>query len=293
MTSEVIKLTDRAIIEITGKDRKQFLQGLITNDILQLRPKSMIYAFMLSNKGRFLYDFFILCDENDEKIYLDCIEERADEIIKKLSFYKLRADVAIRRDTEIQILWSSNALECNKSRVIGAFQDPRHQNMGLRIYGADIEQNIAQNQDQSLYHLARIKNLVPEGEYDLTFDKSLILEFGFDNLNAISYDKGCYVGQELTARTHHLGQIRKRVYLAEISNIDEIFSSKEIKKVANQTNLLKNSEICYDNKPVGIILSVVRVKNKILFLALIKESNGKSLASSDLISFRGHQVKLM
>lgn len=291
MTVEVIKLLDRTVIEITGSDRKQFLQGLITNDILQLEPQEMLYSCMLSNKGRFLYDFFIFCDQDNEKIYLDCASKRADEIAKKLSFYKLRADVVIKLNQEIQILWSSQATEFNDGGLIGSFLDPRHENMGCRIYAQDVK-NIDDNQGQTPYHKARIDNLVPEGEYDLTFDKSLILEFGFDNLNAISYDKGCYVGQELTARTHHLGQIRKKVYLAEIRNIAEIFSAEEIKEVANQTNLLKNSEICYDNRPIGLILSAIIAENKILALALIKESDGKSLVGNDLITFRGHKVKL-
>jgi folate-binding protein YgfZ len=231
-------LQDRAIFEISGVDRKKFLQGLITNDINKLAPNQLLYSAMLNPQGRFLYDFFIF--EIGETIFIDCLKLRVDEIIKKLNFYKLRLHVVIKKNEELVVSWSSEKSEF-------ALKDPRNINLGYRSY----QKNIEFNGDDASYHLTRIQNQVAESEYDLTYEKSIILEFGFDDLNAIDYNKGCYIGQELTARTHHLGQVRKKVLYVKLSQ-----------------KLEKNTEITCEDQMTAIVLSSVVYDNEVHALIL-------------------------
>lgn len=238
-------LQDRALIEIEGQDRKKFLQGLITNDINKVNGNKLIYSAMLNANGRFLYDFFIF--EKEDTLFLDCLDTRCDEIIQKLNLYKLRSQVKISKNNSLQVIHNLNN---------GQFIDPRHPKLGFRSYQTDI----ANCNDSSAYHAQRISLKIAESEYDLTYDKSFILEFGFDHLNAIDYQKGCYVGQELTARTHYRGQIRKKIFAITI----EDFNNK------NNLESLKNSKITCQGKNLGIILSHIITNNKLRALALLK-----------------------
>ncbi len=266
--TEEITLQDRSIIEIKGSDRKSFLQGLITNDINKIGDNNLIYAAMLNASGRFLYDFFIF--EKNDSIFLDCLGSRQNEIITKLKFYKLRTQVEIIKHDDYKI--TQNFDSPDSSRGL-AFKDPRHKDLGYRIYNIaefideDEEEisysinkiwhndNDAQTNDLTKYHYRRICLKIPESEHDLTYEKSIIAEFNFDNLNAIDYTKGCYIGQELTARTHHTGQIRKKIFHATISDLTEVE---------------KNSEISCEEKNSGIILSTAYYENELHALVLIK-----------------------
>lgn len=253
-------LQDRTLIEITGDDRKKFLQGLITNDVNKASTENLIYAVMLSAQGRFLYDFFIF--EKDEKLILDCFAPRRDEILQKLSFYKLRSKVVIQKNDELQV---------SQNFSNSGFPDPRHPSLGHRSYT-----NTQSEQSDDSYHLARILNKIPESEHDLTYEKSFILEFGFDNLNAIDYQKGCYIGQELTARTHYLGQIRKKIFHIKIADL----------KTAE-----KNFELTCEGKSVGIILSSLFHESELHALALIKLPQDQDFSEiAEKLEFEGHKI---
>ena len=257
----MIHLTNRAIIEIGGADRKKFLQGLITNNVEKASVSNLIYAVMLSATGRFLYDFFIFDD--GENLILDCFAERRDEIFQKLNFYKLRSQVVIKKNDELKIISNEEGR---------GFPDPRNSKLGHRLYGnatCDSPKN---------YEFLRISLKIPESESDLTYEKSLILEFGFDDLNAIDYNKGCYVGQELTARTHHRGEIRKKIFHIKIS-CPELVERKQPKTLLqSQHSIEKNSEIYCEGKSVGIILSSIFHENELHALALIKDPQDIDLA---------------
>lgn len=253
----MIQLTDRAIIEVSGTDRKKFLQGLVTNDVLKAGNNHLIYAVMLSAQGRFLYDFFIY--EEGEKLMLDCFAARCDEIVKKLNFYKLRADVSIKKNDDLIVAHSFEEQ---------GFKDPRHSEIGYRIYTKKQELE----NDASEYNFKRISLKIPDSEHDLTYDKSFILEFGFDQLNAIDYQKGCYVGQELTARTHYRGEIRKKLFHIKITD----------PLLAKSKSSLKEHEITCEGKSAGIILSSIIHDNQINALALIKHPEELNLEKLEL-----------
>jgi folate-binding protein YgfZ len=253
MNNKFTILQNRYVISISGEDRKTFLQGLITNDVNKVSESQAIYAFLLSPQGRFLYDFFIV--EKGEKLLVDCDSTRVDEIIQKLSFYKLRSKVEIKKE-ELNVVVSDE---------IG-FVDPRNSEMGFREFVDCNKVKAVRNDDE--YNLRRINLKLPD-DSDLTFDKSFPLEFGFDNFNAVDYKKGCYVGQETTARTHYKGVIRKQIFLVEIVGSDKIDKGLEIEN---------------GDKKIGEILSSIFYQNKLLALALIKniDNEGKEVTLEKL-----------
>lgn len=276
----LILLKDRQVITLSGKDNFQFLQGLLTNDIYQIKDYQLQYSVMLNARGRFLYDFFIFLQ--DDKIFIDCCSKHCDDIIAKFNIYKLRSEVEIKIDNAIKVYFSDKIYSSSDC----SFKDPRSQNMGYRIYNKEI---LDASNDLSQYHKIRIINKIAEGSWDLTFEKSLILEFAFDKLNAINFDKGCYMGQELTARTYHVGEIRKKIFIANISNISQILSSNELQNLSQNADFIKNHQILYNNIEIGIILSAIIDNNNLIALALIKCS--EDLSDKDL-KFRDHLIKI-
>lgn len=185
----MILLSDRSIIEIAGDDRIDFLQNLITNDIKLCKHNNILYSAILNPVGRFLFDFFII--NKGDKFYLDCNIFEVENLINKFNIYKLRSNVVINKNSNIYVL-SNNQHQ--------GYQDPRSSEMGFRLYidKNDIEKYQI-NYSLTDYHNRRIDLKIPDGYYDLTKDKSFFLEFNFDNLQAISYQKGCYIGQEVAA----------------------------------------------------------------------------------------------
>ncbi|MDA0901873.1 MAG: folate-binding protein [Proteobacteria bacterium] len=260
----MITLDNRAVIYISGADRKSFLQGLVTNDINKVSSQNALYAIMLNPQGRFLYDFFII--EQEDRLLLDCNQERIEEIVKKLSLYKLRAAVEIGRlDAEYSVGVTLDEkeihdLEKQKNSDFIAFIDPRNKQLGLRIIA---KKELLPSVDPTLiklYHQKRFElKLVDDS--DLEFNQSLILEYGFDNFNAIDYQKGCYIGQEVTARTHYRGLVRKEIFLIEIPNLQQV---------------TKGTEITCDNKKTGIVLSSIFHRDKLQALALIKSIDAQN-----------------
>ena len=249
----MIFLKNRAIISISGPDAKSFLQGLITNDINKIDSGEAIYSLMLSAQGRFLYDFFII--KFNDAIILDCASEYVDEIIKKFSFYKLRANVEIKK-SNLTVAAIIGEKPKNINQNIICFLDPRNAKMGYRLIGLEEDLLDLNHSEQSLnfYNYHRL-NLKLVDDSDLLYDKSLILEYGFDDFNAIDYKKGCYIGQEVTARTHYRGLVRKKIFLVEVLDADEVAKDMAI----------FNWEI-----EIGKILSSVFFNQKLIALALIK-----------------------
>lgn len=212
-------LNNRSIYRIAGEDRVKFLQGLLSNDITKINNNNPIYACMLTAQGKYFADFFLICKE--EEILFDIPSLRQNEILKKLNMYKLRSAVTISKCLDYQpiaILEEKIIDNLNKSVI---FKDPRSDELGMRgfIHNEDIASLLhAFVEDKKAYDKLRIDNFIPEGDKDLIPEKSFLAEYGLDSLNAIDYNKGCYVGQELVARTHYLGQVRKQIVKAKAKN---------------------------------------------------------------------------
>jgi folate-binding protein YgfZ len=202
-------LLQRSVLAVSGADAESFLQGLISNDIRKLAPGTMLYAAMLSPQGKFLHDFFLA--RRGDAILMDCDGARVNDLVSRLTLYKLRAQVAIERLSEnMGALWGSNsALSTQHSALI--FPDPRLAEMGYRIIGA-IDTSEWQQADIAAYEMHRLTLGVPDGAQDMLIDKSFLLEVGFEQLHGVDFNKGCYVGQEVTARSKFRGQVRKHLY---------------------------------------------------------------------------------
>ncbi len=202
MENKLFNLSDhRSVLSITGTDKETFLQGLISNDIYKCSESNAIYACLLSPQGKFLYEMFII--QQNERLLVDCESETADDLIKRLKMYKLRSDVQIEK-TDYKVFAAFNT----DIPTIKAFDDPRHEAMGKRLL---TDTSTPAIDELDIYDIHRLKLGIPNGLQDLIQDKAILLENGIDELNGIDWNKGCYVGQELTARTKHRGLVRKRL----------------------------------------------------------------------------------
>ncbi|WP_299848227.1 folate-binding protein [uncultured Roseovarius sp.] len=183
---------NRAVYEITGSDAESFLQGLITNDIARL-DQGLVYAAILTPQGKYLADFFLL--RHGEAILLDVDATLAPGLAQRLTMYKLRADVTIAL-SDLKV--SRGTGPAPK----GALPDPRHPDLGWRHYGE------AEGDDGTDFDAIRVAHCIPETGIELTPD-TFILEAGFEHLSGVEFRKGCYVGQEVTARMKHKTELRK------------------------------------------------------------------------------------
>ncbi len=227
MEMSFIKLKNRGLIHIEGADRHDFLQGLITNDIHKLTPQNPIYACLLNAQGKFLHDFFMI--EGDNFTLLDCEGgERAKDLHKRLSMYRLRKDVQISCEEQndvYAILSPSSSPRTrgshdDKNQIPaqggdnGWWADPRNPAMGFRTFTKpDLPEHPFEEWDR-----LRISLTIPDGSRDLVPEKSTMDEGDMDQLNAIDYEKGCYIGQELTARMHYRGLGKKKLKTISLKN---------------------------------------------------------------------------
>ncbi|HVJ32518.1 MAG TPA: folate-binding protein [Terriglobia bacterium] len=224
----------RSVLTIAGEDRASFLQGLISNDTGKLSPSQAIYTAFLTPQGKYLHDFCIAAraDEAGAETYLLDVEAiRRADLLKRLSMYRLRSKVTLAdagTDWVVAVIYGANALTrlalpetAGAARPLGAgivFTDPRLPALGARallpIATAEelLQQAGLRPGDAEAYNRLRLSLGVPESPADLIPEKSIPLESGFDELHAVDWQKGCYMGQELTARTKYRGLVRKRLF---------------------------------------------------------------------------------
>lgn len=196
-------MNDRVIWQITGADRFKFLQGLITNDMLPLeKAPGILWAALLTPQGKYLADFFVI--RQGDTLLIDIAAPQADATLRRLSMYKLRADVAIA-PAQMSVSRGTDAAP------EGSFSDPRHPDLGWRFYGAPLPTG------QTDWEALRVAHCIPESGVELIADDSYPLETGFERLHGVDFRKGCYVGQEVTARMKHKTELRKGLVTVDIS----------------------------------------------------------------------------
>lgn len=208
-------LADRAVLEVAGEDREHFLQGLVTNDVAGLKEGEARFAGLLTPQGKILFDFFVVV--RGESFLLDCPASMAADLVKRLSLYKLRANVAIANVSarfSVAAAWGEGAAEWAKAQAALVDHDPRLPALGFRLildrdHAADFP---AQRKD---YEAIRVGLAVPEGGADYAYGDAFPHEACFDFLNGVSFKKGCFVGQEVVSRTQHRGTARTRVLAAK------------------------------------------------------------------------------
>jgi folate-binding protein YgfZ len=197
------RLEDRAVLRVAGADARPFLQGLLTNDVMQLSAGAPLYAGLLSPQGKALFDMLLFLDPADDSVLVDVAANRAEALARRLSMYRLRRAVTVAAtDLAVFASWGEAG-----DRPL----DPRFAPLGQRwvapATGAD---------GAAAYHAHRIATGVPDSA-DIGEDALLWLETGADLLNGVSFTKGCYVGQENTARMHHRDKVRRRLVPVSLS----------------------------------------------------------------------------
>jgi folate-binding protein YgfZ len=230
MSMNYVTLPSRGILAVDGPDRAAFLQGLVSNDVTFAGPSRAIYAAFLTPQGKYLHDFLIV--ELGGKLLIDCEIERLADLQRRLKMYKLRSKVTLE-DVSAQYSVAAAfgpgapaaldlpAGEPGVAAELGGgvvFADPRLPALGVRAIlprgteASTLEAAGFAAAEVADYDRLRLEAGVPDGSRDLIVEKAILLENNLDELNAISWQKGCYMGQELTARTRYRGLVRKRLF---------------------------------------------------------------------------------
>ena len=263
------KNSNSRFLSIEGGDSNEFLQNLITNDINKCSEDNILYSCLLSPQGKFLSDFFIF--KKDDRYLIETHSLFYEKLLKKLKMYKLRSKVDIN---EVNNLHSYSVFgDLQKDQDTFIFNsDPRNENIGLKLIHLKNNPKILDHLNEineEKYHQILIQNIVPLSHYDLEENKSLLLENNFENLNSISWDKGCYVGQEITARMKYRALLKKKIYSLEIKDGSAIIGQ-----------LIKDNEsdfgkiISIKNNFVLAMLKIELADKKIITKKQIKTNEG-------------------
>ena len=210
--TKLAHLSQRGVIAVTGTDRVAFLNGLVSNEVANARPGQAVWAALLTPQGKYLADFFIFATQ--EALLLDIPAADIPGLLPKLRRFKLRAAVELAEAPQygVYAAWDGEPPEMAMGGVPpGAAvmaADPRLPAAGYRLLS---ETPLAANASAADYASHRIALGLPDGPPDLEPDKTLLLEAGFDELGGVAWDKGCYMGQELTARTKYRGLVKRRL----------------------------------------------------------------------------------
>ena len=209
--TKLAHLPDRAVLAVTGADRVAYLNGLVSNDVAEAAPGRAIWAALLTAQGKYLADFFILAEP--DRLLMDCDAGQATMLTQRLLRYRLRAAVAI--DPAPLLVHAAWDGPISLPNVVVA-PDPRLPEAGWRILSS---QPLSANATADDWDTHRLSLGLPDGLRDLELDKTVLLEAGFDELAGVSWTKGCYMGQELTARTRYRGLIKRRLIPVQGANL--------------------------------------------------------------------------
>ena len=247
-------LEDRGILYINGANAKEFLQNLISNDINKVDESNSCFSSLLSPQGKFLFEFLII--KHKSGFFLDCEKEQIDKLFRQLNIYKLRSKVEILNlsnefvvaafsNEKFRTFENSKDMEGHtiKYREDPILLDPRNKNLGARLiinleklYLSLKKLELKTSEQKEYYDHSFKLGILQQGTKKLQ-NKVFSLEANFEELNAIDFKKGCYVGQENTARMKLKNKLRKKLLPIE-----------------TQTKLEEGSEIFYNEKPIGKIL---------------------------------------
>lgn len=213
-------LVDRAILAVSGPQAESFLQGLVTVDVEKLEPGQARLCALLTPQGKILFDFILLRQEGE--FLIDCRAEVAEDLLKRLTFYRLRAKVDLEDRSgglSVIALWGG----ADPEKIDGAFADPRHEAMGIRaIVEKDTAEPALRQAGADIvpladYHAQRVHAGIGEGGLDFAYGEAFPHEANMDLLGGVSFSKGCFVGQEVVSRMEHRGTTRTRIVPVRIA----------------------------------------------------------------------------
>ncbi len=211
----------RAVLRMEGAAARDVLQNVVTNDLARMVPGRAVYAALLTPQGKYLFDFFLI-DAGDGAILVDVAADRAAALAQRLRMYCLRRDARVAGDSGlgVALAWGNPAPQTPL-----AVPDPRLATLGWRIYATDPQAALsaagARPAGRHDYDALRVEHLVPESGIELIPDDTYILEANFEALNGVDFRKGCYVGQEVTARMKHKTELRKRLVRVRVDGRTE------------------------------------------------------------------------
>ncbi len=247
---KITRLEDRGVVGVTGPDGRNFLQGLVSNDMALVTSDAAMFAGLLSPQGKILFEFFIVAHANG--FLLECAASRLGDLIKRLAMYKLRANVQLTdlsADFHVLALWGVDTNSPGETSGSVSYRDPRSPNLGIRIlaearFAIDIASATngmdASNTD---YHAHRVSLSVPEGGRDYDFGDVVPHDANFDLLGGVSFTKGCYVGQEIVSRMQNKSVIRKRIV-----------------KIASPTALITGTDVMMGHTSIGRVGTVANAQ---------------------------------
>ena len=198
---KIVPLASRSVLEVSGADRVSFLQGLVSNDVTEAAPGRAVWAALLTPQGKWLADFFIFAEGG--RLLLDCEAGQAGMLAQKLTRFRLRADVQVQPvDLLVHAAWDGDPGAAMQA------PDPRLDDAGWRVLS---DGPLLATAGFEEWDRRRLGLGLPDGSRDLEAEKTTLLEAGFDELHGLSWTKGCYMGQELTARTKYRGLLKRRL----------------------------------------------------------------------------------
>lgn len=248
---QIMALRERRLISLSGEDRRAFLQGLVTNDVEKLTDERILWAAYLTPQGRFLHEFMLIDDPKQQRILIDCANDDSMMALgKSLRSHVLSYQVKLTIESDLACAILLNEADQNIKNIDPYLALPDPRGLGIRLY--------VQKDQLALYddHIARaafdyerIKAAIPAQAMDLIPERSLLLETNFDMLGGVSWEKGCYRGQELTARTKYRALIKKRLMPVQI----EAGNLEAGQKILDDTGL-EIAHITSASKDIGLAL---------------------------------------
>ena len=218
------ELENRELLKIGGGEAESFLQGILTCNLDTISPNGAGFGGLLTPQGKILFDFFVVRDNGD--FILDVDARQIDELVRRLTFYRLRADVTFdvgNGETTVFACWNVDTQmpEVRERVTTITIADPRHDEMGYRIYSKTSPVGMKRENIEQ-YNAHRIELGIPEGGVDYLYGSAFPHEALYDEIGGVDFSKGCYVGQEVVSRMHHRGTARKRfIQISSESTIPE------------------------------------------------------------------------
>ena len=263
MENKKIHLKNRKVLKVSGENSIEFLNNILTSDITKLKPRELLPSALLSPQGRILFDMLvssIIVDNSlyDKSIYIEYDKNQQDQLIKKLNMYNLRREVSIEK-TSYEVLVTTK----NESSTYTLI-DKRFFNEDLRrVYVKNLSKNddVNDNENINWYDLLRYKNCILEGPKEIETNVSLPLETNLDLLGGISFEKGCFIGQEVNARIKWKGLVKRKY-------VPVTYKSKKLSYL--KLIELNEKKIFLNSKEIGEIVSLLYNKDDDLWYGIAK-----------------------
>ena len=263
MKNKKIHLKNRKVLKVSGENSIEFLNNILTSDITKLKPRELLPSALLSPQGRILFDMLvssIIVDNSlyDKSIYIEYDKDQQDQLIKKLNMYNLRREVSIEK-TSYEVLVTTKNENSTYTLI-----DKRFFNEDLRrVYVKNLSKNndVNDNENINWYDLLRYKNCILEGSKEIETNVSLPLETNLDLLGGISFEKGCFIGQEVNARIKWKGLVKRKY-------VPVTYKSKKLSYL--KLIELNEKKIFLNSKEIGEIVSLLYNKDDDLWYGIAK-----------------------